>query len=92
MDAAQFDYYGSLSHLQQSKLEIMKNATFVGKNYVHPMYYAGGMELIYNNLEMVFGIDRNSGSFRSPKEFWEEEYSRISGKYDAMMSQAGVSN
>ena len=92
VDASQFNYYNSLSPLQKSKLDIMHNATFVGKNYVHPMYYAGGMELMYNNLEMVFGVSKSSGSYKSPKTFWEEEYSRISGKYDSMMSQAGVSN
>lgn len=92
VDATQFDYYASLSNLQKSKLGIMKDATFVGKNYVHPMYYAGGMELCYMNLEMVFGITKDSGSYKSAKAFWEEEYSRISVKYDSMMTQAGVSN
>ena len=92
VDTTQFDYYGSLSNLQKSKLDIMQNATFVGKNYVHPMYYAAGMELCYTNLEMVFGIAKESGSYKTAKAFWEEEYSRISGKYDSMMSQAGVSN
>ena len=92
VDTTQFDYYNSLSALQQSKLGIMQNATFVGKNYVHPMYYAGGMQLLYNNLEPVFGVAKSSNSYKSPKTLWEEEYSRVSVKYDSMMSQAGVSN
>lgn len=92
VDVSQFDYYGSLSSLQQSKLAIMKNATFVGKNYVHPMYYAGGMELCYNVMEMSFGVDSGSGSYKTAREFWEQEFSMVSTKYDTIMSQAGVSN
>ncbi len=95
VDASQFNYYSSLSNLQKSKLEIMQGnggATFVGKNYVHPMYYAGGMELCYNVMEMVFGVDRSSGSYKTAKEFWDQEYAMVSNKYDTIMSQAGVSN
>ena len=95
VDPSQFNYYSQLSELQKSKLEIMQGnggATFVGKNYVHPMYYAGGMELCYNVMEMSFGVARNSGSYKSPKEFWENEFAMISGKFDTIMSQAGVSN
>ena len=95
VDPSQFNYYSQLSELQKSKLEIMQGnggATFVGKNYVHPMYYAGGMELCYNVMEMSFGVAKNSGSYKSPKEFWENEFAMISGKFDTIMSQAGVSN
>lgn len=95
VDSTQFNYYSSLSNLQKSKLEIMQGnggATFVGKNYVHPMYYAGGMELCYNVMEMSFGVDMNSGSYKTPREFWENEFAMISGKFDTIMSQAGVSN
>lgn len=95
VDPTQFSYYGSLSELQKSKLAIMQGgdgATFVGKNYVHPMYYAGGMEMCYNNMEMAFGISSGSGSYKSPMEFWENEYAMISTKFDTIMSQAGVSN
>ncbi len=95
VDASQFNYYSSLSNLQKSKLAIMQGgdgATFVGKNYVHPMYYAGGMELGYNNMEMSFGVDTGSGSYKTAKQFWEQEYSMVSTKYDTIMSQAGVSN
>lgn len=95
VDPSQFNYYSSLSNLQKSKLEIMQGgsgATFVGKNYVHPMYYAGGMELCYNIMEMSFGVTMNSGSYKSPKEFWENEFAMISTKFDTIMSQAGVSN
>ena len=95
VDPTQFSYYGSLSALQKSKLAIMQGgdgATFVGKNYVHPMYYAGGMEMCYNNMEMAFGVSSGSGSYKSPKEFWENEYAMISTKFDTIMSQAGVSN
>jgi len=95
VDASQFNYYSSLSNLQKSKLEIMQGgsgATFVGKNYVHPMYYAGGMELCYNIMEMSFGVDKGSGSYKTAREFWEGEYAMVSGKYDTIMSQAGVSN
>lgn len=95
VDSTQFNYYSSLSNLQKSKLEIMQGgsgATFVGKNYVHPMYYAGGMELCYNVMEMSFGVDMNSGSHKTPREFWENEFAMISGKFDTIMSQAGVSN
>ena len=95
VDPSQFNYYGSLSNLQKSKLEIMQGgngATFVGKNYVHPMYYAGGMELCYNIMEMSFGVDKGSGSYKTAREFWEGEYAMVSGKYDTIMSQAGVSN
>lgn len=95
VDASQFNYYNSLSNLQKSKLTIMQSgdgATFVGKNYVHPMYYAGGMELCYNFMEMSFGVDKNSGSYKTAKQFWDQEYSMVSTKYDTIMSQAGVSN
>lgn len=95
VDPSQFNYYNSLSNLQKSKLEIMQGgdgATFVGKNYVHPMYYAGGMELCYNVMEMSFGVDQSSGSYKSAKDFWDFEYSMISSKFDTIMSQAGVSN
>ncbi len=95
VDVAQFDYYKSLSSLQQSKLAIVgKNggATFVGKNYVHPMTYAGGLELCYNLMENAFGVTPDSGAYKTAKEFWEEEYNRVSSKFDTMMSQAGVSN
>ncbi len=95
VDPSQFSYYSQLSELQKSKLEIMQGnggATFVGKNYVHPMYYAGGMELCYNVMEMSFGVAKNSGSYKAPKEFWENEFAMISGKFDTIMSQAGVSN
>ncbi len=95
VDASQFNYYSSLSNLQKSKLTIMQGgdgATFVGKNYVHPMYYAGGMELCYNVMEMSFGVDKNSGSYKTAKQFWDQEYSMVSSKYDTIMSQAGVSN
>ena len=95
VDSTHFNYYSSLSNLQKSKLEIMQGnggATFVGKNYVHPMYYAGGMELCYNVMEMSFGVDMNSGSHKTPREFWENEFAMISGKFDTIMSQAGVSN
>ena len=67
-------------------------ATFVGKNYVHPMYYAGGMELCYNIMEIAFGVEKTSGSYKTPKEVWEEEYSRIANKFNTRMSRAGVSN
>ena len=56
------------------------------------MYYAGGMELCYNVMEMFFGVTKNSGSYKTPKEFWEGEFAMISGKFDTIMSQAGVSN
>ena len=95
VDASQFDYYSALSNLQKSKLEIMQangGATFVGKNYVHPMYYAGGMELCYNVMEMFFGVDKSSGSYKTAKEFWDQEYAMVSNKYDTIMAQAGVSN
>ena len=95
VDPSQFSYYSSLSNLQKSKLQIMQGgdgATFVGKNYVHPMYYAGGMELCYNVMEMSFGVVAGSGAYMTAKQFWENEYSMISSKFDTMMSQAGVSN
>lgn len=95
VDASQFNYYSSLSNLQQSKLEIMQGgdgAIFVGKNYVHPMYYAGGMEVCYNIMELSFGVTKSSGSYKTAKQFWEQEYSMVSTKYDTIMSQAGVSN
>lgn len=95
VDISQFAYYDSLSNLQKSKLQIMQGgdgATFVGKNYVHPMYYAGGMELCYENMEMVFGVSRSSGSYLTAVDFWEKEYSRIATKYSSILSQAGVSN
>lgn len=95
VDTAQFDYYNQLSVLQQSKLEIVQGnggATFVGKNYVHPMYYAGGMELCYNIMEMSFGLAQSSGSYKTAKDFWENEFAMVSGKFDTIMSQAGVSN
>ena len=95
VDVSQFDYYASLSKLQQSKLEIVQGnggATFVGKNYVHPMYYAGGMELCYNIMELSFGVDQGSGSYKAAKDFWENEFAMVSSKFDTMMSQAGVSN
>lgn len=95
VDVAQFDYYKSLSSLQQSKLAIVgKNggAIFVGKNYVHPMTYAGGLELCYNIMENAFGVTSSSGAYKTAKEFWEEEYNRVASKFDTMMSQAGVSN
>ena len=95
VDPTQFNYYKSLSNLQKSKLTIMQGgdgATFVGKNYVHPMYYAGGMELCYNIMEIAFGVEKTSGSYKTAKQFWENEYSMISSKYSTIMSQAGVSN
>ena len=95
VDASQFSYYSSLSNLQKSKLAIMQGgdgATFVGKNYVHPMYYAGGMELCYNIMEMSFGVDKASGSHKTAKQFWDQEYSMVSSKYATIMAQAGVSN
>lgn len=95
VDVSQFDYYESLSNLQKSKLEIMQGnggATFVGKNYVHPMYYAGGLELCYNLMELAFGVDSGSGSYKSAKQFWDNEYEEVASRYDSMMAQAGVSN
>ncbi len=95
VDSSEFSYYNQLSKLQQSKLEIVQGnggATFVGKNYVHPMYYAGGMELCYNVMEMSFGVDKGSGSYKAAKDFWENEFAMVSGKFDTIMSQAGVSN
>ena len=95
VDVSQFDYYSSLSDLQKSKLQIVRagsGATFVGKNYVHPMNYAGGLELYYNNMEPAFGVTKTSGSYMTAREFWDSEYERIASKYATMMSQAGVSN
>ena len=95
LDVSQFDYYSKLSSLQRSKLEIMQGgdgATFVGKNYVHPMNYAGGLELTYNLMEMSFGVVKSSGAYKTAKEFWESEYERIASKFTSMMAQAGVSN
>ena len=95
VDVSQFDYYESLSNLQKSKLEIVQGnggATFVGKNYVHPMYYAGGLELCYNLMELAFGVDSGSGSYKSAKQFWDNEYEEVASRYDSMMAQAGVSN
>jgi ABC-type glycerol-3-phosphate transport system substrate-binding protein len=95
VDIAQFSYYDSLSNLQKSKLQIMQGgdgATFVGKNYVHPMYYAGGMELTYELMEQAFGVVSGSGSYKSARQFWEQEYSRVASNFSNMMSQAGVSN
>ena len=95
VDVTQFDYYKSLSHLQQSKLQIVQangGATFVGKNYVHPMTYAGGLELCYNIMENAFGITKDSGAYKTAKEFWESEYAQVSSKFSTMMSQAGVKN
>ena len=95
VDVTQFDYYKSLSNLQQSKLAIMQangGAIFVGKNYVHPMTYAGGLELCYNIMENAFGITKDSGAYKTAKEFWESEYAQVSSKFSTMMSQAGVKN
>ena len=95
LDVSQFDYYSKLSSLQRSKLEIMQGgdgAIFVGKNYVHPMNYAGGLELTYNLMEMSFGVVKSSGAYKTAKEFWESEYERIASKFTSMMAQAGVSN
>ena len=95
IDVSQFDYYKSLSSLQQSKLEIMQGmggATFVGKNYVHPMNYAGGLDLSYNFMETSFGVTKETGAYKTAKEFWEYEYEHVSSKFSNMMSQAGVSN
>lgn len=95
VDVTQFEYYKSLSNLQQSKLQIMQangGATFVGKNYVHPMTYAGGLELCYNIMENAFGITKDSGAYKTAKEFWESEYAQVSSKFSTMMSQAGVKN
>lgn len=95
VDVTQFEYYKSLSNLQQSKLQIMQangGATFVGKNYVHPMTYAGGLELCYNVMENAFGITKDSGAYKTAKEFWESEYAQVSSKFSTMMSQAGVKN
>lgn len=95
VDVSQFAYYESLSNLQKSKLEIMQGgegATFVGKNYVHPMYYAGGMELCYEIMELSFGVSKESGSYKTAKEFWDNEFAHVSTQFSTMMSQAGVSN
>ena len=95
LDVSQFDYYKSLSNLQQSKLEIVQGnggATFVGKNYVHPMTYAGGLEICYNMMESAFGVTKDSGAHKTAKEFWESEYSQVASKFSTMMSQAGVKN
>jgi len=64
----------------------------VGKNYVHPMYYAGGMEVCYNVMEMAFGVDQKSGSYKTAKQFWENEYAQVASRFDTMIAQAGVSN
>lgn len=95
VDISQFSYYNSLSKLQQSKHNIVQandGATFVGKNYVHPMYYAGSMELTYENMEQAFGVTTGSGSYKTARQFWEQEYSRVASNFNNMMSQAGVSN
>lgn len=92
VDTAQFDYYAKLSNLQKSKLSVTKDATYVGKNYVHPMYYAGGMEVCYNVMEMSFGVEQKSGSYKTAKQFWENEYAQVASRFDTMIAQAGVSN
>ena len=95
LDMSQFDYYESLSGLQKSKLEIVQGgdgATFVGKNYVHPMYYAGGMELCYEIMELSFGVSKESGAYKTAKQFWDNEFAHVSTQFSSMMSQAGVSN
>ena len=95
VDLSQFNYYNSLSKLQRSKHNIVQGnggATFVGKNYVHPMYYAGGMELTYELMEQAFGVVSGSGSYKTARQFWEQEYSRVATNFSNMMSQAGLSN
>ena len=97
IDIAEFDYASSMSSLQKSKFELLNfngGATLVGTNYVHPMNYAGGVEL-YNakiTMEIAFGGVTTSATHLTPKQLWQRDYDKVAADWNSKLSRAGVSN
>lgn len=93
VDISEFDYYDSLSQLQQSKYSIFYNATLVGNNYVHPMNYAGGVKIWYGDtMENVFGTVKTSASYKTPLKVFQDTYSDVRKQWSEWVTKAGVSN
>lgn len=97
VDASKFDYYGKLSGLQRSKLQMQSSEIgfqLVGNNYYHPMAYAGGVETFYNNptMENAFGVVKSSASHQTPAQIWQADYENMAAGWADKMSAAGVAN
>ena len=95
VSASEFSGYAELSSLQQSKYEMIESATgltVVGRDYSHPMAYAGGHTLWEGSMESVFGVVETSKTFRTPMEKWLEDYENVSLTWTNTMKSAGVSN
>lgn len=95
VDITKFDYYESLSPLQQSKFAVLNKggeATLTGMCYTHPMNYAGGAGILYgNSLESMFGVSKQSKSFKTPLEAFQEQ-AKLAGDWSEKMKKAGVTN
>ena len=67
--------------------------TLMGPNYVHPMNYAGGVNLWYgSSMESAFSVVKTSGSYKTAAQLFLEQYNSKVGEWNDMMSKAGVSN
>lgn len=92
---SEMEGYEELSVLQKSKYEMLESSaglTFVGRDYSHPMAYAGGMKLWTSSMEGSFGVITSSKSYMTPMEKWLADYDKVSVTWDNAMKSAGVSN
>lgn len=96
IDVKEFDYASKLSSLQLSKFEILNNnggATLVGPSWAHPMAYVNGLGMWGSDtMENVFGVVETSASFKTPQQYWQSIYERMSLNWKDKMTKAGVSN
>ncbi len=97
IDINEFDYASELTPLQLSKFNILTafdGATLVGQLKAAPMAYGGGIRPfnLPATLENMFGVIKTSDSYWTPLAALEYNYELISGKWESMISTAGVSN
>lgn len=95
VDVTKFDAYEGLSSLQKSKYELIVSdigLNFIGVNISHPMAYAGGLRDFYSSpmMETSFGVVETSSSYKTPKEYWEADYSRLAKDWDSKLTQSGI--
>ncbi len=93
--ASEFNGFDKLSVLQKSKYEMIESSvglTFVGRDYSHPMAYAGGMKLWTSAMEGSFGVIKTSKSYMTPMDKWLADYEKVLLTWDNTMKSAGVSN
>lgn len=86
--------YAKMTSFTKSKFDLIKNEStlYIGEDYSKPMFYLGGLNYFSNSDERNYAYPKTSASYRSALQVQQEQYEEFLGKWNILMTQAGVSN